>query len=63
MVRLLEKWVKILQSELEGSWFKPQPCYQAPSDFGLKEVSNAVINMGLGMLPLDSGLKLAVGSE
>ena len=34
--RLLEKSVKALYSELKGSWFKPQPCYQASSDLGLK---------------------------
>ena len=44
-IRLLEKWIKALQPKLEGSWFKPRPCYKAPSDLGLKYVSNTVINV------------------
>ena len=38
-----------------------QLCYQASSDLVVKKVSNAVINIELVMLPLDSGPKLAVG--
>ena len=57
--RLMEMLVKALHSVSEESWFKFQPCYQAPSDHGVKEVSNPAINMGLVMLPLDSGPKLA----
>ena len=57
----MEKWVKALHSESEGSWFQPQPCYPDPGDLGVKLVTNALINMGLVTLPLDSGLTLAVG--
>ena len=36
---------------------------QAAGDIEVKEVSNTVIKMGLVTLPLDSGPKLAWGSE
>ena len=34
---------------------------QGPGDLGVKSVSNTVIKMGLVMLLLSSGLKLAMG--
>ena len=57
----MAQWVKALYCESEGSWFKPHYALgqalgtnlflRLPVTFGLNQESNAVINIGLLMLP------------